>query len=145
MLAVRTRWQRLRAPLTAAGIIGAGALALHLRDPHVSGSWGFCPFLAFTGFYCPGCGGLRAVNELTNLDLIAAAHANLVFVLSLPFIAWGFVGWFRGAWTGEDRTARFLSSNWFYVGLAVLLVVFMVVRNLPGFEWLTPAPPTVVE
>lgn len=134
-----TRWQRLRAPLITASALGAGALALHLRDPHVSGSWGFCPFLALTGMYCPGCGGLRAVNELTNFDLVAAAHANLVFVLSLPFIAWGFVGWFREAWTGEDHTARFLNGNWFYVGLATLLAVFMVVRNLPGFEWLTPA------
>ena len=32
--------------------------------------------------------GLRAVNDLGNLQLGAAASSNLLFVLVLPFVAW---------------------------------------------------------
>ncbi|MFI2707066.1 DUF2752 domain-containing protein, partial [Nocardioides sp. CER28] len=60
-----TRRERLRLPLLTVGGLGAATLALYLRDPHQRGSWGVCP-LSLAGIYCPGCGGLRAVNDLTH-------------------------------------------------------------------------------
>ncbi len=80
----RTRWQRVRVPLLTGGLVGAATIALHFRDPHEAGSWGYCPFSALTGLYCPGCGGLRAVNDLTNGDVLGAASSNLVFVAAGP-------------------------------------------------------------
>ena len=47
----------------------AATIALRLRDPHDSGSWGYCPWKLLTGLDCPGCGALRAVNDLTHGDL----------------------------------------------------------------------------
>ena len=79
---------------------GLGALALRLRDPHESGAWGVCPFHAMTGAWCPGCGSLRAVNDLTHGDVLAAASSNLVFVLALPVLALLWVGWVRHSWAG---------------------------------------------
>ena len=58
--------------------------ALHVRDPHVTHSWGVCPLYAVTGVYCPGCGGLRGVNDLTNGNLGAAASSNLLLVILAP-------------------------------------------------------------
>jgi len=133
-----TRAQRLRAPLVTIGALATATAALHFRDPHVSGSWGLCPLFATTGIYCPGCGGLRAVNDLTNGDLVGAAHSNLLFVLALPLIAWGLLGWVRGAWTGDQRVPGWLGRSGFYVGLVLLMGVFMVVRNVPGLDFLTP-------
>ena len=72
--------------LVTAAVVGAAAVALHFRDPHSSGSWGICPLFAATGIYCPGCGGLRAVNDLTNADVVAAASSNLLFVASIPLL-----------------------------------------------------------
>ena len=51
------------------------------------GAWGFCPWLVLTGTYCPGCGGLRAVNDLTNGDVRAAFASNALFVALVPAIA----------------------------------------------------------
>jgi hypothetical protein len=84
------RLQRLASPLAAGGIAAVGALALHVRDPHTAGSWGFCP-VALLGLACPACGSLRAVNDLTHLDLSAAASSNLLLVLAVPvaLALWG--------------------------------------------------------
>src|SRR5262245_47142370 len=97
------RWARVRPPvLLAGGVLGVSVL-LHLRDPHQSGSWGYCPWLLLTGTYCPGCGGLRAVNDLGNGDLSGAASSNLLFVGSIPLalLLWG--RWLTDAWRGTVR------------------------------------------
>src|SRR3954449_7666280 len=86
VLPERSRWDRLQGPLVTAGLVGGLTVALHLRDPHSSGSWGYCPFYALTGLYCPGCGGLRAVNDLGNGDLLGAASSNVVFVALIPVV-----------------------------------------------------------
>src|SRR5918994_5670912 len=100
VLRERTRFERLRTPLLTGGLVGGLTIALHFRDPHVSGSWAICPFYALTGLYCPGCGGLRAVNDLTNADLIGAASSNLVFVALVPLIVLWWVRWTGRAWSG---------------------------------------------
>jgi hypothetical protein len=114
------------------------SLALHLRDPHDAGSWGYCPWYLATGTYCPGCGGLRAVNDLTHGDVVGAASSNLAFVASLPVLL---LLWGRGLvqrWRGV-RTA--LPSRLVAVSATlavVLLAVFAVARNLPVGAWLAP-------
>src|SRR6476469_3146789 len=102
-LDTRSRWRRVRGPVLLAGGLLAASLALHVRDPHRSGSWGGCPWLLLTGTYCPGCGGLRAVNDLTDGQVGAAASSNLLFVGSLPLVA---LWWSRSLftrWRGTDR------------------------------------------
>src|SRR3954451_24601503 len=86
-----SRLRRIAPPLLLAGGLLAASVLLHVRDPHQSGSWGYCPWLLLTGTYCPGCGGLRAVNDLTDGNVAAAASSNLLFVVSIPFLvlAWG--------------------------------------------------------
>ncbi len=132
------RWKLLRAPVLTITGLAAASSALYLRDPHVQGSWGVCPSYALFGIYCPGCGGLRAVNDLTHLDLGAAASSNLLFVLALPLIAWGFARWLQSAWQGRRYVPARLEGPRFYVGLVALMVVFMVVRNLSFASWLAP-------
>ncbi len=145
VLRERTRLERLRGPLLTGGLVGGLTIALHFRDPHGSGSWGFCPFNALTGLYCPGCGGLRAVNDLTNGDLLGAASSNLAFVALLPLIVFGWIRWTGRAWTGaptsEPAVARerfgVRAGVWVIV-FAVVLTVFGVLRNLPMGSWLAP-------
>jgi hypothetical protein len=131
------RWQRMLAPAITIGSLGAATVALHFRDPHVSGSWGFCPS-AMLGISCPGCGGLRAVNDLTDLRLVDAASSNLLFVLAIPVILFGLSRWVVYEWRGTTRVAR-PELNWLMTtGVVTLLVVFTVLRNLPPFGWLAP-------
>ncbi len=126
-----SRW----APFAAAAATGAAALALHLRDPHVEGSWGLCPLKVLTGLDCPGCGGLRAVHLLTDGDLVGAASSNLVLVVALPFVVVLWLVWVRRAGTGRPVLPGGPSTSWLVTG-AVLLVLFTVVRNLPVGAWL---------
>ncbi|HET6651531.1 MAG TPA: DUF2752 domain-containing protein [Nocardioides sp.] len=131
-------WRGVRTPVLVAGVLLAASIALHLRDPHRSGSYGFCPWLALTGTYCPGCGGLRAVNDLTHFNVLAAASSNLLLVASLPFVA---LWWLRSFVDGWRGVRRHLSDRSAYVVLVVVLastMVFWVVRNLPFASWLTP-------
>jgi hypothetical protein len=132
-----TRWQRVRGPALVIGALGIVTLALRLRDPHEHGSWGLCPSAAM-GVYCPGCGGLRAVNDLTHGDLAGAASSNLAFVVALPFILLGLALWALGRWRGRPyRVPMSVITPTAYLSLA-LLAVFTVLRNLPVGSWLAP-------
>jgi hypothetical protein len=96
-----------------------------------------CPTAAL-GFYCPGCGGLRAVNDLTRGDLLGAASSNLAFIVALPFLVAGLGLWTLGRWRGASyalpmRVVRPVA----WVSLA-LLIAFTVLRNLPMGGWLAP-------
>ncbi|MCB0894667.1 MAG: DUF2752 domain-containing protein [Nocardioidaceae bacterium] len=131
-----SRGRRMVAPAVTIGGLALATLALHVRDPHQHGSWGLCPSAAM-GVYCPGCGGLRAVNDLTNGDLGAAASSNLLLVVLLPVAVLWLLRWSWGRWTGRVREPdpRLTRTVWW--SLAAVALVFVVLRNLPG-SWLAP-------
>ncbi|HET9421549.1 MAG TPA: DUF2752 domain-containing protein [Nocardioides sp.] len=131
------RWQRMLAPAITIGGLSAATVALHFRDPHASGSWGMCPS-AMLGIACPGCGGLRAVNDLTNFQLVDAASSNLLFVLALPLVLFALVRWVTDQWRGTTRTTPAWAMGPAAIGVVAVLVVFTVLRNLPQFAWLAP-------
>ena len=130
--------RRTAAPVAVAAALGAWAGALAIRDPHVSGSWGYCPFLVVTGLPCPFCGGLRAVRELEHADVAAAASSNLLVVIAVPVAFLGLVGWVvrRGRGDGTEPPP---GASW-PVAVSVLTValLFGVLRWLPSLAWLNP-------
>ena len=130
-------WRRVAPPALVIGGLAAAARALHLRDPHDSGTWGYCPSAAM-GFWCPGCGGLRAVNDLTNGDVAAAASSNLLLIAVLPVVVFLLGRWFVDRWVGREREPDTRLITIATVVLCVLGVVFAVVRNLPAGSWLAP-------
>jgi hypothetical protein len=132
----RTRSRRVVAPVATIAGLTALTVALYLRDPHASGSWGYCP-ISLLGFYCPGCGGLRAVNDLTHGDLAGAVSSNALLIFAMPVAVFLLTRWVVDAWRGRQRGLPTLSS---WPGLSVVIVlitVFTLVRNLPG-SWLAP-------
>ena len=133
-----SRLARLAPPLTLAGLVLGASVVLHLRDPHDRGAYGFCPWLALTGTYCPGCGGLRAVNDLTDLRFADAASSNLLLVAALPLFVAGWVRSVHQRWTGRLRPWPPERLHAASIAAAVVVVAFWVVRNLPFAGWLTP-------
>jgi hypothetical protein len=123
--------------LLSAAAVAAATIAIHVRDPHVTHSWGACPLYALTGIYCPGCGGLRGVNDLTDGHLGQAASSNLLLVVALPFAAFFFARWTYAAWSGRDVRPMPALPRWATVALVLVVVAFTVARNLPG-SWLAP-------
>jgi len=133
----RGSWKALSLPLLT-GAVGVGALALlHLRDPHVENSYGICPTWGLFGLYCPGCGGMRAVHNLTDGRILDSLHSNL---LALPLIVLFF--WFVVDWT--IRARRGLGPRLPAIDRTVTLSLFAfigiyaVLRNTAWGTWLTP-------
>ncbi|WP_036195965.1 DUF2752 domain-containing protein [Nocardioides aequoreus] len=144
----RSAVTRLAGPLLTGGVAVAGAVALHLRDPNTRGSWGYCPVSLVLGVDCPGCGSLRAVHALTDLDVVAAASSNLMLTLAVPVALVAWVVWLRRAWRPRPpqgptawapsgpETARRLSPALVWAVTGVAVVAFTVLRNLPAGAWL---------
>lgn len=113
-------------------------VAVAVRDPHEAGSWGVCPVLALTGLHCPGCGGLRAVNDLVHLRVTDALSSNVMGVLAMAFAAAAWAVWLRarvrGVPSGLDRWVTATSAS----VLLVAIGVFAVVRNTPWGGALAP-------
>jgi hypothetical protein len=134
----QARRERITPPvLLGLAVLGA-AVVLHLRDPHQSGSYLFCPWLLLTGTYCPGCGGLRAVNDLTRGDVAAAFSSNALFVGSLPLLMWLWTRWLSDRWRGRQRHVEGRVVLAWAVVFGVVASAFWVLRNLPGLALLAP-------
>ncbi len=123
--------ERVTMPTLAAVGTMAFAAALRWRDPHQAGSWGTCPVKMFTGLDCPGCGSLRAINDLTHLELASAASSNLLLVAAVPLLVVVWALWMKLSWQGRSWMP---GAGWriFPYGVAALALVFTIARNLPG-------------
>jgi hypothetical protein len=141
--------QRPVTPVTARGfgalrgpaLAAAGALAVTtlvaVVDPNQPGHYPTCPFLAVTGLYCPGCGSLRALHDLAHGDLAGAVARNPLMVLAAGGLLVAFVLWARRLWRGEPRTWAAHPAILYL--LLALVLAFWVLRNVPGWSWLSPA------
>jgi Protein of unknown function (DUF2752). len=122
--------------LATAALLGAAVALVAVVDPHTSGRYPTCPFHAVTGLWCPGCGGLRAVHDLTHGHLAVALHENLLVVLLGPsLVVWWLIARLRR--TDQRPVSLVLSARGTLV-VAALLAVFAIVRNLPIGAALAP-------
>ncbi|MFF7631728.1 DUF2752 domain-containing protein [Kitasatospora sp. NPDC008050] len=129
--------RRLARPLAALGAVALPGLYVSAVDPNAPGHYPTCPFLQATGWWCPGCGGLRCVHALSRGDLTTACHDNLLAVALFGVLGVLWAGWFWSALTG-GRPPRIELSRSRLIGLGVLVLAFTVIRNLPGGAGLAP-------
>ena len=127
----------LRLPALVGAVAALGVGVVGAVDPNSAGHYPTCPFLALTGWWCPGCGSLRAVHALAHGDVGTALARNSFAVVALAGLLVGYAVWVRRRWRGEPRTTA--APPWLLYGLLALVLVFWVVRNLPGMTWLSPA------
>lgn len=82
-----------------------------------------CAFHLLTGYYCPGCGGSRAVSALLHGNFGESIYYN-------PFIMYGLV---LGGWFMISQTIQRLSRNrikigmhyrnlYLYIALAIIII-----------------------
>jgi hypothetical protein len=93
---------------------------------------------AATGIYCPGCGGLRAVNDLTDGHVGAALSSNIVVTAAIPVAIVALLLWTAHRWTGREKETDWRRVQQVTYAVVALLVVFAVVRNLSFGAWLAP-------
>ncbi len=123
-----TRGLRLsRLAALAGGLFVTGYVAM--VDPTEGGAYPICPSRVLLGIDCPFCGGLRGTHDILHLHVREALDHNLLLPAYLAVIA-VMAGLYLLPIVG--RPARSLHvPRWALQASAVLLVTFMVVRNLP--------------
>jgi uncharacterized protein (DUF983 family) len=128
------RRPRLYGALGAGALLGGAVAYVGFVDPHRPGSlFPACPFKLLTGLNCPACGGLRMTHDLLHGDLAAAAVDNIFLLIGLPaLLAWILVRW---------RSERPIFTVPAIAVIAVLVISWTVIRNVPGF----PLVPTVLD
>jgi hypothetical protein len=130
-----SRWSpgRLRVVL-GSGVLLAGALGyIGLVDPHHPDSiFPVCPFRLLTGWNCPLCGSLRMTHDVLHGELAAAVNDNVLVLVGIPVLA----GWVLL----RSRLGKSLLTMPAAVIVLITMIVWAVVRNLPGF----PLVPTVL-
>ncbi len=132
------RWREALPVLTVAAAGLAAAATLYVVDPNEPGHYPTCPFLATTGLYCPGCGALRGIHDLLHGDVAGALARNPMTVLAVPYLLAAWVAWaLRAAGRPVPRSTSLPPwTLWLLLGL---VVAFGVLRNVPGWDWLSPA------
>jgi hypothetical protein len=131
-----------RERLTASAVVAlaAGGLSVvYLLDPGTSDLYPPCPFLALTGFYCPGCGTLRALHQLSLGHPVAALDLNPLMVLLLPFVAYFLASHAVLALTGRPLKKIFVRPELIWALLGLVLVYWLL-RNLPAHPLTLLAP-----
>jgi hypothetical protein len=130
-----------RHPLLTAMIVCAavGALLLRAFDPATSGIFPPCPVRYLTGWYCPGCGSLRAIHQLLQGNLRAAWAMNPLSIVLLPFITYGLASHALLEIRGQGLPRLFMPALWIRA-LCVAIILFGIVRNIPihPFDLLAP-------
>jgi Protein of unknown function (DUF2752) len=124
-------------PLGVAAAAAIGVAYVSNVDPSVAGHYPTCPFLAVTGWYCPGCGTLRAVHALGHGDLMTAWARNPLAVVGLAYLLVTWALWLERTATG--RRPSWLAPPWVLYCVLGAILMFWVLRNLPGWTFLSPA------
>ncbi len=121
--------------MAVGGLVGAAVL--YSVDPNEPGHYPTCPFLTTTGLYCPGCGALRASHDLLHGDITGALARNPLAVLAVPYLALALLTWVLRV-TGLPAPRSTSLPPWTIWLVLGTVLVFGVLRNLPGWDWLSP-------
>jgi hypothetical protein len=90
-----------------------------------------CFFKNLTGFYCPGCGGQRALHSILHGNFKNAFHHNPLIFFILPFFALKIIDVFFNT----TISRKFLLNNkriWIFLGF---LICFTILRNMPLYPF----------
>ncbi|MGH9602871.1 MAG: DUF2752 domain-containing protein [Terriglobales bacterium] len=127
------------AKLALVAVIVAGAAVLYRWNPATAGFFPWCPFFTLTGWYCPGCGSLRALHQFMHGHLGAAFDLNPLLVLALPFVAYQTMAILLQHPRWRPLSTDLIPATWVRA-VGVVLVVFGVLRNLPQYPFNLLAP-----
>ncbi len=103
--------------------LACAACMLLLLPPTRFSFYPACPFHAFTGLLCPGCGGTRAIAAMLRGHFAQAFRLNALIVSLTPVAAIVAAGRLRrGIWPAV--------SNQVWITLVTATLIFTIVRNL---------------
>lgn len=131
-----TSKHRLLRVLAWAGAVGLAAGVYVLLIEHF-GRGLYCPIWSLTGLYCPGCGVSRMCLRLLRLDLAGALRANGLLLVTTPLLG-GLLLARLARYVGRGRRDTPRWEEWSWRSLAVVFVLYGLLRNLPALSFLAP-------
>ena len=94
-----------------------------------------CPIHYLFHIYCPGCGLTRMIISIFKLDFYQAFRYNpYIFILLVLFILYGIYALITYIITKKKPHI----SIKLLTGIAISLIVYMILRNIPLFDFLAP-------
>jgi hypothetical protein len=121
-------WRLLVVMAVALGVTVAVAV-LFVFDPSTAGFYPVCALHEMTGLQCPGCGGLRAMHQLSHGHLAAAWRLNPLLVALLPVALWLGLREVARALTGRTWPGLVTRPIFGWL-LAGAMVLFGILRNM---------------
>jgi hypothetical protein len=128
-----------RAWVVLAAASAVAIVMLRIFDPATSRIFPPCPVRYLTGWYCPGCGSLRAIHQLLHGNLRAAWAMNPLTTVMLPFLMYGLASFALFQIRGRGLPQPFLRAVWIrYMCAAIIL--FGIARNISLYPFDLLAP-----
>ena len=123
-------------------LLSGGLLAFRSMNLADAVLWPKCIYHQLTGWHCPGCGLTRAIQALVQGKILQAFAYNalwpVVALMLVPYLARTIWYWMLGdRQVVQSRTRLYVV---FGILLGVLVVVFTILRNIPGEPWCQLAP-----
>lgn len=100
--------------------------------PSLSRDWG--------GFYCAGCGMLRALHQLLHGNWDAALKLNSLLIISLPYFFYWTIPSFSKYFYNIDLYNIPCKTRQLSISI-LIIIVYGFIRNIPEppFSWLAPS------
>lgn len=123
-----------------AGIIGLAVIAIYF---FIYKNMGFdirkwltpCLFHQITGYYCPGCGGTRAVAALGSGKILRAFCYHPFVVYAAAIATWFLISQTVERISGKKiKIAMHYSDRYLWIGLAIV-ILNVIVKNMALFFW----------
>lgn len=94
-----------------------------------------CWFRENFNIYCPGCGGTRMVKAILKFDFYQAFRYNpLIFMIIVGFLILFVLNFILIL----EKKKLIFPKEKHYVILAGIVVLYMLLRNIPIFDFLLP-------
>jgi len=121
------------------GLLIIGAVVFYFLDPSRLVLFPKCPFYAFTGYYCPGCGSQRAIHSFLHFRWSEVVNHNLLVFPAALFII------YQVSRSALNNIFGFPLPDFLYRKytpwiISGIILIFWALRNIPlePFLWLRP-------
>lgn len=112
-----------------AAAIAASCVILYFFSPTEHSFYPRCVLHSLTGWWCPGCGSLRAMHQLLHGEIAKAFALNPLLLIALPLVGFAIINSAVRKWTGRELVRFTLPASWIWAILAVI-ILYTVLRNV---------------
>ena len=94
-----------------------------------------CPFKELLHLWCPGCGGMRMIRSLIQLNFYQAFRYNpllfILLIIGIFYIIFMTIYYIK-------KKVLIIPSYKTWIVILIILIIYMILRNIPSFNYLIP-------